>query len=112
LRPSEAPGVLVARPTGELLPGGSTSEAWRATGPDDALEVEYEAGGAWASVDGKGTLGVSLDGGRAQMVPVDAPGAYELTAHECHERHRLALTADGTLSVYSVGFAAGRPEIA
>jgi hypothetical protein len=110
VRPSEAPGALVVRPTEEILPGGSTSTPWRATGAGDAVEVSYEAGGAWASVDGAGTLGVSVDAGPVRTVAVVAPGAYELTAHERHEGHRLSLTASGTVSLYSVGFAAGLPD--
>ncbi len=39
LRPVDAPGALVARPTPELLPGGSISEPWRPAGPGDALEL-------------------------------------------------------------------------
>ena len=109
LRPSDAPGALVARPTDEILLGGSTSEPWCASGPEDALELSYEAGGAWASVDGGGTLTVSVDRGTTRTIPVDAPGAYELTAHECHERHRLSLSASPAVGVYAVSFAAGIP---
>jgi hypothetical protein len=105
----DAPGALVARPTPELLPGGSTSEPWRPSDPEPALEFDYEAGGAWASVDGRGELGVALDGGPPRMLAVETPGAYELTAHRRHERHELALTATGDLSIYAITFAAGLP---
>ena len=37
LRPSDAPGALVSRPTDEVLPGGSTSEPWRPGRPEDTL---------------------------------------------------------------------------
>jgi hypothetical protein len=110
LRAIDAPGALVARPTEELLPGGSISEPWRATGAEDTLDFEYEAGGAWASVDGRGEVGVSLDGVPPQTVSVDAPGAYELSAHERHERHTISLTAAGDVSIYAVTFAAGLPS--
>ena len=111
LRPSDAPGALVARPTAEVLPGGSTSHPWRAAGPDDALELSYEAGGAWASVDGRGALAVSVDGSEMRTVAVDAPGAYELSSHELHETHRLRLTTAGEVSVYAIAFAAGVPPV-
>src|SRR5215212_8376292 len=91
LRPVDAPDALVARPTPELLPGGSTSEPWRASAGENALEFTYEAGGAWASVDGEGELSVALDGGPARTLAIDAPGAYELSAHERHEPHRMTL---------------------
>jgi len=109
LRPSDAPGALVARPTAEAFPSGSISEPWRAAGPDDSLELEYSAGGAWASVDGQGTLAVSLDGGPLREIGVNGPGAYELTVHERHERHELAVNATPGVAIYAIAFAAGIP---
>jgi hypothetical protein len=109
LRPVDAPGALVARPTPELLPGGSTSEPWRPSAEENAFEFAYEAGGAWASVDGKGELQVVLDGGSPRTLAVDAPGAYELSAHERHERHRTSLTVTGDIAVYAITFAPGLP---
>jgi hypothetical protein len=109
LRPSDAPGALVARPTPELLPGGSTDRPWTAVEPGGSLEVSYEAGGAWAAVDGQGTISVTLDGAPAREIAVDAPGAYELTAHERHERHELSLRPSPGLSLYAIAFAAGPP---
>ena len=109
LRPAEAPGAAVVGPSPEVFPGGSISTPWRAAGPEDSLELEYAAGGAWATVDGEGTLHASLDGGAAQTIDVDAAGAYELSGHERHQAHRLSLVASPSLSVYSVAFAAGVP---
>jgi hypothetical protein len=109
LRPSDALGALVARPTDEILPGGSISEPWRANGPGEEIDVDYEAGGAWATVDGQGELTVSLDGGQPRAIAVGEPGAYELSGHERHESHRLSLAASPTVDVYAVAFAAGIP---
>lgn len=109
LRPADAADALVARPTDEVLPGGSISEPWRPRGPGDALDLTYSAGGAWASVDGEGTLAVSLDGARARKIAVDAPGAYELTVHGRHERHELSVSVSAGLDVYAIAFAAGIP---
>jgi hypothetical protein len=109
LRPSDAPGALVARPTPELLPGGTTDRPWRAAEPGGSLELSYEAGGAWATVEGEGTIAVTLDGGSAREVAVRAPGAYELTAHERHGRHELSLRPTPGLSIYAIAFAAGIP---
>jgi len=109
LRPVDASGALVARPTPELLPGGSISDPWRAGGGDDRLDFEYEAGGAWATVDGQGALAVTIDGGAARTVEVDVPGAYELSAHERHERHRASVSVTPDIAVYAISFAAGLP---
>jgi hypothetical protein len=109
LRPVDAPGAPVAPPTPELLPGGSISQPWRRSDPEDALRFDYEAAGAWASVDGEGELTFSLDEQPPRTVPVDAPGAYELSAHGRHESHRMSLAVAGDLAVYAIAFAAGVP---
>jgi hypothetical protein len=106
LRGTDAPGALVAPPSDEVLPGGSESQPWR---PDDGpLDLDYEAGGAHASVDGAGGLRVAIDGDERE-IPVDAPGLVDLTVHERHERHRLRLSATDGIEVYSVSFSAGLP---
>jgi hypothetical protein len=109
LPPTDAPGALVARPTDEVLPGGSTSEPWRPGRPEDSLDIPYAAGGAWATVDGEGALAVCLDGGAPKEISVTAPGVYELSGHERHEGHRLSLSASVAVSVYAVAFSAGLP---
>lgn len=107
LRSTDAPGALVARPSDEVFPGGSISEPWRVAREDPPLELDYSAGEAWVSVDGRGSLGVSLDGGSETTIGVAAPGAYRLAGHARHEAHRLSLRVSPGLSVYSIGFAAG-----
>jgi hypothetical protein len=110
LRPEDAPGALVALPSEELFPGGSPSEPWRGSDRTGPLELEYAAGGAYASVDGVGELRVSLDGGPSTAIEVHAPGLYELASHPGHSEHRLRLeVVDGDLAVYSVSFAAALP---
>lgn len=109
LRPTDAPGALVAAPSAELLPGGSVSEPWLVREDDPPLELDYAAGGAWATVDGRGRLSVSLDGGAETIVEVDAPGAYRLADRPQHESHHLSLRPSSGLSVYSIGFAPGMP---
>ena len=108
-RPAEVPGVEVARPSDELLPGGSESRPWRPDADGDSIDLEYGGAGAWVTVDGRGSLGVSLDGGSEQEVPVEAPGAYELSQHEGHEAHRLRLRVPSGIDVYAISFAAGLP---
>jgi hypothetical protein len=107
LRPSDEPGALVARPSDELFPGGSISDPWRPAAAEPPLEIDYSAGEAWASVDGRGSLVVSVDGGPETTIEVATPGAYRLAGHPGHEAHHLSLRASPGLSVYSVGFAAG-----
>ncbi len=109
LRPSDAAGALVAPPSDELFPGGSESEPWRAREGDPPLELDYAAGGAWATVDGHGVLLASLDGGPELAIEVEAPGAYELAAHERHEAHHLSLGATPGVRVYSIAFPAAVP---
>jgi hypothetical protein len=109
LRPSDAPDALVARPSVEVFPGGSASEPWQPAEREAPLELDYAAGGAWVTVDGRDILGVSLDGGPETKIEVEAPGAYEVASHPRHESHRLALRPSAGLEVYAIGFAAGVP---
>jgi hypothetical protein len=109
LRPSDAAGALVAPPSDEVFPGGSESQPWRAHEDTSPFELDYAAGGAWATVDGRGLLRASLDGGGQLTIEVEAPGAYELSAHERHEAHHLSLAATPGLSVYSIAFPAAVP---
>jgi len=108
LRPSDAPGAGVARPTDELFPGGGPGEPWRPEGPGDALEVPYAGGGAFAAATGDGSLNVRVDGGPERAVEIRGPGLYELTEHRGHEAHRLRITSSGA-ELYSVGFPAQVP---
>ena len=109
VRPSDAAGALVAPPSDEVLPGGSTSEPWRATADRPELELGYAAGGAYASVDGSGAIEVSLDGRAARRVEIDAPGLAELALHDSHEEHVIRLRPSEGVRVWSISFAAGVP---
>ena len=60
-------------------------------------------------VDGRGAAARLARRRAAATIEVEAPGAYELAAHERHEAHHLSLGATPGLSVYSVGFAAAVP---
>jgi hypothetical protein len=108
LRPSDAPGALVAPPSEEVFPGGSRQEPWRASDEEPGLEVAYAAGGAFAAIDGTGALAVELDG-EARTVDVAGPGLYELASHARHEEHRVTLRPDPELEIYAISFAAGVP---
>ena len=110
LRPSDAPGALVAHPSEEVFPGGSAEEAWTGEESGAPLELGYEGAGAFASMDGEGTLDLSVDGAEPHAIAVDAPGLYTLAEHPAHERHRLALRPSPGVRVWSLSFAAGTPS--
>ncbi len=109
LRPTDAPGALVAPPTEEILPGGSMTEPWRPGGNGDALELDYAAGGAHASVAGDGQLRIAIDGGEARSLAVRAPGLYDLAEHPRHQSHSLRLEASEGIEIYSLSFSAAVP---
>jgi Thioredoxin like C-terminal domain len=118
LRATDAPDARVMPPTEELFPGGSWESPWVAS--DGAhLEIAYEAGGAYATVEGKGEIAVEIDGrssgpqgGSAEPLQIDGPALYVLAEHPRHEQHTLTLRPSPGLRVWSVSFAAavaGRP---
>ena len=106
LRPSDAPGAKVMPPTPEQFPSGSWEEPWEG----GELTVEYEAGGAYATVEGKGTLSVSVDGADPCSIPIETPKLYTLSEHARHEPHSLKLAPSEGLRIWSLSFAAGVPE--
>ncbi len=109
LRPSDVPGARVMPPTEEIFPGGSPERPWRPTTTARSIEIEYEAGGAHAAVDGRGELRVVIDGGDSRTVEIAHPGLFELAEHPGHEAHSLELGASAEIAVYAVSFAAGVP---
>lgn len=106
LRPTDAPGAKVMPPTPEQFPGGSWEEPWE----DGELTVDYEAGGAYATVEGTGTLTISLDGDTTRSIPIETPKLYTLSEHTHHEPHSLKLELSEGLRIWSISFAAGVPE--
>jgi hypothetical protein len=109
LRPQDAPGGRVVAPSAELFPGGGWEQPWVAGAEDDELVVSYEAGGAWATVEGRGTLAVSVDGGAPRTLEIPRPGIYALAAHERHGAHTVALRPDPGMRIWSVSFDPGLP---
>jgi hypothetical protein len=109
IRPSDAPDAKVIPPTPEVFPGGSTEEPWPVAEADRRLELEYEAGGAYAATDGEGEIALAVDGEPREPVRVSDPGLQELTVHEHSERHSLSVEPSPGLLVYSLQFAAAPP---
>jgi hypothetical protein len=109
LRATDVPGAAVMPPSPELFPAGE-GESLELRGDGDALELRYEAGGAYATIEGQGELTAALDGERGERIPIEGAGLYELAVHPRHESHRLALDrVTGELRIWSVSFAAGVP---
>jgi hypothetical protein len=109
LRPSDAPGAKVMPPTPELFPGGSWERPWAAGEDGERLDLSYEAGGAYATIEGQGRLSIDLDGAAAGSIVIEAPALYPLAEHPRHESHRLLLEPTPGLRVWSISFAAGVP---
>jgi hypothetical protein len=76
---------------------------------DGGLAIDYEAGGAYATVEGQGALTVTLDDNDPHKLQINEARLYELTSHERHERHRLTMDPSPGLQIRSVSFAAGIP---
>jgi hypothetical protein len=110
IRPSDAPDVKVIAPTPELFPGGSTENPWSSTDGQTTLELEYEAGGAYAATDGEGRIAIRLDGEHQNPIEVTHAGLQELTVHEHSEPHMLELEPSPGLLIYSIQFAAALPR--
>jgi hypothetical protein len=109
LRPEDAPAARVMAPSAEVFPGGSWDRPWIAGEEADELAVKYEAGGAWATVEGAGTLFVGIDGDELRPFEITGPGVYQLAEHERHGAHTVALRPDPGMRVWSVSFDPGLP---
>jgi hypothetical protein len=109
LRPSDAPGEVVIAPTPELFPSGSWERPWVAGEDGEALELPYEAGGAYVTAEGGGEIGMQIDGVAGDAVAVDGAALHTLVEHPTNERHTLTLRPSPGLRIWSVSFAAGVP---
>jgi len=109
LRPSDATGAKVIPPTPELFPGGSWEQPWTAGENGEELEVDYEGGGAYATVEGRGEIEIAIDGDAATPITVKEPGLYALVECSQHEAHHLTLHFSPGLRVWSLSFAAATP---
>jgi hypothetical protein len=109
IRPTDAPGARVMAPTPEQFPGGSWERPWIAGEDGEELEIGYEAGGAYVTVEGRGEIDVALDGAAPKPITVGGPALHPLAEHPRHGEHRLTLRPSPGLRVWSVSFAAGVP---
>lgn len=109
LRATDGPSARVAPPTPEVFPGGLWERAWTCGEDGDDLQLDYEAGGAFATVEGRGEIDVELDGRRLGSIQISGPALYPLAEHPAHERHTVTLRPSPGQRVWSVSFAAGTP---
>ena len=110
VRPSDAPGIEVIAPTPEVFPGGPWEQPWVANDEDPALALDYQAGGAYVTVEGEGTIEAELDGEWLAPIPVGPhPALHPVAEHPSHEAHTLVLRPSPGLRIWSVSFAAGLP---
>jgi hypothetical protein len=109
IRPSDGPGARVLAPTPEHFPGGSWERPWTASEDGEVLALDYQAGGAFATVEGSGEIEVEIDGEWKATVSTAGPALYALAEHSRHEAHSLLLRPSPGLRVWSLSFAAGAP---
>jgi hypothetical protein len=109
LRPSDAPGARVIPPTPEVFPGGSYERPWVAGEDGEDLALDYQAGGAYATVEGGGELQVEIDGQWRAVPAGPTPGLRTLAEHPSHEAHSLVLRPAPGVKIWSLSFAPGIP---
>jgi hypothetical protein len=109
LRASDGPGARVMAPTPEHFPGGSWERPWVAGEDGEDLALDYQAGGAYATVEGDGGIEVEIDGQRRTLPADPIPGLRALAEHPRHEAHNLVLRPSAGVKIWSISFAAGVP---
>jgi hypothetical protein len=109
LRATDAPDARVIAPTPEIFPGGSWKEPWTAGEDGEALALDYQAGGAYATVEGDGEIEVEIDGRWSTLASSPVPGLRTIAEHSRHEAHDLVLRPSPGMRVWSLSFAAGLP---
>lgn len=110
LRPTDGPGARVIAPTPEVFPGGSWERPWTAGEDGEVVAVDYQAGGAYATVEGEGEIQVELDGEwREPVAAGPSPGLIALAEHPRHEAHSLVIRAADGVRIWSISFSPGSP---
>jgi hypothetical protein len=109
LRPSDAPGARVIPRPPEVFPRGSWERPWVAGSDGEDLALDYQAGGAYATVEGEGEIEVEIDGEWTTLPGDPVPGLRTLAEHPTHEAHSLILRPAPGVKIWSISFAAGVP---
>ncbi|HEY2632841.1 MAG TPA: DipZ protein [Solirubrobacteraceae bacterium] len=74
---------------------------------EGAWSGEYEAGGVWVVLDGRGTITVSTSEGADTTLTVDHPGAYPLIEHERHTAATISLEIGAGVECLATCFTPG-----
>lgn len=101
LRPTDLPGAQIPPPSPEVVP--FTDRPLRIE-DFDALALDFEGGGAYATADGRGKLRVTLDGTMVGEVEVDGPGLYPLVETGRHGSHKLGIELEGSPEIWSISY--------
>ncbi|HWO46817.1 MAG TPA: hypothetical protein VNM41_02060, partial [Solirubrobacterales bacterium] len=109
LRPTDGADARVMAPTPEHFPGGSWERPWIAGEDGDDLALDYQAGGAYATIEGEGEIEIEIDGAWTTLPSDPVPGLRTLAEHPSHEAHSLILRPSPGTKVWSLSFAAGVP---
>lgn len=109
LRATDGPGARVMPPTPEYFPGGSWERPWVAGEDGEDLALDYQAGGAYATVEGEGEIAVEIDGEWRTLSSDPMPGLRTLAEHPRHEAHSLNLRPAPGVKIWSLSFAPGVP---
>ena len=102
-----SPGPGLEKPSDEVFPGGSYDRPWTPSEPGEPLIVEYAGGGAWAALDGAGTVSVASTASPQPTSRLREPGLYELASHDRHGMHEVRLDLDGEVRIWSLAFTPG-----
>jgi hypothetical protein len=109
LSPSDVPEARVIPPTPDVFPGGSWERPWVAGSDGEDLALDYQAGGAYATVEGEGEIEVEIDGEWTTLPSDPVPGLRTLAEHPAHEAHSLILRPAPGVKIWSISFAPGVP---
>jgi hypothetical protein len=109
LRATDGPGTRVIPPTPEVFPGGSWERPWVAGEDGEDLALDYQAGGAFATVEGEGEIQVEIDGEWSTVPAGPAPGLRTLAEHPSHEAHSLIIRPNPGIRIWSLSFSPGIP---
>jgi hypothetical protein len=108
VRPTDADGIEVIAPGAELFP--AEGRPWSRSDDGEAFDVEYEGGGIHATIEGTGSLNLTLDGKRIDPVRIDGAGLYTLAEHDRHGAHRIEIELEGDPRIWSVSFSPAPAE--
>jgi hypothetical protein len=109
LRPSDPPGAHVIPPTPEHFPGGTWERPWTAGADGEDLALDYQAGGAFVTIEGEGEIEFEIDGAWTTLASDRTPGLRTLAEHPTHEAHSLVLRPSPGIKIWSLSFAPGVP---